>query len=384
MFEDSFGHNVAFFVAILVPFAFWSAFVYAVYLTLRAPLRRQGRACLFLDLLESGIREGSSPEQTIVEVADSGDRIFGRHFQKVAKHLRQGMRLGKALEDVPGFLPSRVVATLQAGEQTNNFTAILEACRKTLTAGLSRSMKIVNYMIVLFLVLSPAALGIPTFIAVVILPKFREITEDYGGALPPMFNFFYEHRLLVIGVQVAVLLVVCAACATYGRTLWLLRWLDPIVKPMADRLTWKFSWRRKQLLRDFSIMLAILLDANLPESKAIQLAAASTDNTIFIRLGEAIVQKLQQGVPLTDAMAVLDDGGEFRWRLTNAIHGQSGFQAALGGWHEALDAKAFQQEQAASQVITTVLVILNGAFVGMIAIGVFQALMSIVWEVSLW
>ncbi len=153
---------------------------------------------------------------------------------------------------------------------------------------------------------------------------------------------------------------------------------------MADRVAWKLPWRRKRLLRDFSTTLAILLDANLPESDAVRLAAAGTDNGVFIRLGSEIIQKLQQGVPLTNAMTVLDDGGEFRWRLTNATHGQSGFQVALAGWHEALDAKAFQQEQAASQIITTALVILNGAFVGLIAVGVFQVLTSIVWEVSLW
>jgi hypothetical protein len=70
--------------------------------------------------------------------------------------------------------------------------------------------------------------------------------------------------------------------------------------------------------------------------------------------------------------------------LTNAIHGQGGFRVALAGWHEALDAKAFQQEQAASQIVTTLLVILNGAFVGLVAVGLFQAITSIVWKVSLW
>jgi type II secretory pathway component PulF len=384
MGEESLAHSAAFLLAMILPWAGWIGFICVVYLTLRAPLRRQAQASLFLDLLDSGIREGRSPEQTVVEVADSEDRTFRRRFHRVADYVRGGLHLGEALKLVPGFLPARVAATLQAGEQANAFAPILGACRKTLTDGSSRSLKLVNYLIVLFLVLSPAALGIPTFIAIVILPKFREITQDYGGTLPPVFGFFYEHRLLVICAQMAVLLVVCVLCALYGRRTWLLRWLDPMVKPMVDRWAWKLPWRRKQLLRDFSATLAVLLDAKLPESNAVRLAAAGTDNGVLIRLGEEIIRKLQQGVTLTDAMAVLDDGGEFRWRLTNATHGQKGFQVALAGWHEALDAKAFQQEQAASQVITTALVVLNGAFVGLIVVGVFQVLISIVWEVSLW
>ena len=57
---------------------------------------------------------------------------------------------------------------------------------------------------------------------------------------------------------------------------------------------------------------------------------------------------------------------------------------ALAGWHEALEAKAYQLEQTASQTITTGLVILNGCLVGLIAVSVFQALTSVVWGFTLW
>ena len=66
------------------------------------------------------------------------------------------------------------------------------------------------------------------------------------------------------------------------------------------------------------------------------------------------MERLREGVALTEAVQAIDDTGEFRWRLTNAAYGRGGFMAALSGWHEALDAKAYQLEQAASQVITTV------------------------------
>ena len=49
-----------------------------------------------------------------------------------------------------------------------------------------------------------------------------------------------------------------------------------------------------------------------------------------------------------------------------------------------LDAKAYQSEQVASQTLTTGLIVLNGCIVALIAIGVFQALTSVVWELSLW
>ena len=68
--------------------------------------------------------------------------------------------------------------------------------------------------------------------------------------------------------------------------------------------------------------------------------------------------------------------GEFHWRLTNATHAHGGFLNALRGWHEALDAKAFQQEEAATHVLTSGLVILNGLVVALIAISMFGMLVD--------
>ena len=54
------------------------------------------------------------------------------------------------------------------------------------------------------------------------------------------------------------------------------------------------------------------------------------------------------------------------------------------GWFEALDAKAFQQEQAAAQTLTTALVLWNGFVVGAFVIGMFNLLTNMVEEAVLW
>ena len=72
---------------------------------------------------------------------------------------------------------------------------------------------------------------------------------------------------------------------------------------------------------------------------------------------------LQQGTKLPEAVRVLDDSGEWRWRLANGLGRAGGFVRALAGWHDALDAKAFQLEQTAAQVATTLLALFNGLIV---------------------
>ena len=99
---------------------------------------------------------------------------------------------------------------------------------------------------------------------------------------------------------------------------------------------------------------------------------------------ERVRKLLNEGVKLPEAMRAMDDTGELHWRLSNALHGRGGFLRALTGWHEALDAKAFQLEQSAAQLTTTALVLLNGLIVGSIVIGVFLLLIQLLNQAVLW
>ena len=124
-------------------------------------------------------------------------------------------------------------------------------------------------------------------------------------------------------------------------------------------------------------MLALLLDAEVPEERAVLFAAASTANRVFVKRAEKIAAHLRAGVKLTEAIQILDDTGEFRWRLENAAHFSSNFFRALKGWHESLDAKAFQLEQSAAQTITTALVLVNAFSVCFVCAAIFQCLAQI-------
>ena len=151
-----------------------------------------------------------------------------------------------------------------------------------------------------------------------------------------------------------------------------------------DGLMLVLPWRRKRLQRDFSAMLAVLLDANVPEAEAVTLAAEATANRVFVRRGKKVRTRLESGMKLADALRALDPSRELQWRLANALERGSGFARALSGWHEALDARAFQQEQAAAQVTTTMLVLLNGLVVASILIAIFLLLISLINASSIW
>jgi type II secretory pathway component PulF len=128
----------------------------------------------------------------------------------------------------------------------------------------------------------------------------------------------------------------------------------------------------------------VLLDGGVPEAEAVRLAGDCTANEICRRRAQRVIGALQQGIKLDDAVRDFDSSGEFHWRLTNATHARGGFLNALHGWHEALDARAFQQEEATAHAVTSGLVILNGVLVALIAIGMFGILIASVNAALLW
>jgi type II secretory pathway component PulF len=121
----------------------------------------------------------------------------------------------------------------------------------------------------------------------------------------------------------------------------------------------------------------VLLDGGVPEIEAVRLAGDCTANEICRRRARRVSDALETGVKLDAAVRAFDRSGEFHWRLTNASHARGGFLNALRSWHETLEARAFQQEEATAHVLTSGLVILNGVFVALIATAMFGIMMAV-------
>src|SRR5436305_5108865 len=112
------------FLGLLIWLGMSLSLAWLAYYFLSLPMRRQERARFFLDLLEQGLAEGRSPEDTIVALSQSRDSSMGVRFHLVAAHIEMGLRLGEALEKVPRFLPAQVSATLRIGEEIGDIRKV--------------------------------------------------------------------------------------------------------------------------------------------------------------------------------------------------------------------------------------------------------------------
>src|SRR5215207_5942140 len=111
--------GAAFFVGFIIIYACWMA--------LSEGIRRDQRARSFLRLLELGLNQGRTVEETIASMARARIRDMGVQFHLVAAWMERGLRLGAALEEVPRFLPAPIAAMLRVGEETGDLVAVLPA-----------------------------------------------------------------------------------------------------------------------------------------------------------------------------------------------------------------------------------------------------------------
>jgi type IV pilus assembly protein PilC len=363
--------------------------LYLVYVLLTLPMRRNERVRIFLDLLELGLKEGRTPEAAIAEAAESRDRSLGKRFHLLAGCLQQGMRLTQALDQVPQVLPAQIRAMLKTGERIGDVSKVLPACRLLLRDGVSHVRGALNYLLILTFVATPFTVAISLVLRIRVLPKFQMVFQGMldSAHLPAFTRFVFAENSVFIAAQVIFLLFVWIAALIYLGGPRLRDWMEAVLigeTKWIDWLAWRAPWRRKRLQRDFSSMLATLLEAEVPEPEAVRLAGESTANAFMRRRAEEVCLRLKQGTKLPDALHVMDDAGELRWRIANALQRGGGFTRALAGWHETLDAKAFQLEQTAAQLITTLFVLINGALVACLLIAMFLPLVRLINQGTLW
>jgi type II secretory pathway component PulF len=352
--------------------------LFLVHSLLVLPMRRAERARLFLDVVETALHGGQPVEEALLAVARSRDLSMGIRFHMVAAWLEQNLRLGDALAKVPRFLPPQVSAMLAAGQKIGDFRKVLPACRQLLQDAVSQTRAAVSYLVILTFVITPSGILIFSFLQVRLFPKLMELSAA-NEARASQVAFLQEHGAAIICLQIAMLLLVWLAAIIYLGGPRVVSWF-----PVLERIHYRLPWRRKRMERDFSTLLAVLLDAGVSEPEAVTLAAGCSVNKLFRRRAARMVEALQQGQKLAVAVQKMDDSGEFGWRLANAFHGRAGFLPALAGWHESLEARAFQEEQAAAHGITAGLVLWSGVFVGAVVISIFMFIVSLIDEGVSW
>jgi type II secretory pathway component PulF len=356
---------------------------YALYFLVSLPLRRQERARVLVDLLELQEAQQQDPATAIKELSKTQDPALGVRFHILASYLESGMTLSDALKRVPRLLPEAITGVLQVGETLGDYRKVLPVCQTMLKDAASSIRNVTSNLILLLFIALPSLL-ILAVLSFSIWPKFQQIYQDYQTPSLPLIVATMEFL-----PKILLLLSIIYAALYLGAFLYvggprLRRWLEVGISPFTHALLLKVPWYRKRLLRDFSLMLGILLDADVPESEALLLAGQITPNQAFKRQVRRCSLSLESGNSLETAIQTLDKTPELAWRLRIASQQQAGFRYALKGWWQWLHAKAMQQEQSAVESFSIGMVLINGLLTAVLSIGVFHLISSVIEQGSLW
>ncbi|MDB6021018.1 MAG: Type secretory pathway component PulF-like protein, partial [Pedosphaera sp.] len=138
-------------LAVLAWLLFWMGplccILWLGYYFISLRLRWQERARFFLDVVETGLKEGRRLEDTIISLARSRDYAMGVYFHLLAAYLEKGLSLSEALEKVPRLLPPQISAMLRAGLQIGDLCKVLPACRKLSKDAVSQTRGAINYLV---------------------------------------------------------------------------------------------------------------------------------------------------------------------------------------------------------------------------------------------
>jgi type II secretory pathway component PulF len=361
-----------------------TAVIAVMYLCLTAPARRSQRTRLFLDLIETGLRTGQSPERTITAISETQDRSVTAFFHLLAAHIEEGARLEHALTMTPRFLPRSIAEVVKIGARENTLEQLLPAARAMLTDVNSRMRGALNYAIVFAVVVLPGMFLFLPILSIFVWPKLKNVLVDME-ATPPAFTIaVFENYTVATAIQFLFVGFVAAITLVYVFGPRAQSWMRHVFGSLPDRFGLWLPWRRYRVHRDFTAVLAILLDAGLKEVDAVRLASQATGNDVFQVRARHVIEKLHAGARLPEALKEIEKSEEFQWRWANALRTGKDFFSALRGWHESLETRAFQQEQAAAHVITSSIVLINGVLVAMVASAVFLIFVSLIDEAALW
>ena len=346
-------------------------------------LRRREFNRSFVDLVQICSKCGRPIEHMIIELAEGKGPGFGGQLRRMADQILKGQNFGEALKKCPDFLSPQIGTILCTGLKMNNLSAVIPACREILREPPITTKTATQYTIFATSLFLPIGAAMVVQTKLFVLPRMEDELLQTGQSIGWLAQFLFDHAYGIAAAEgCLVILFILAAGLFTGTSKIFQRWKYHGVS-LIDWTGWNISWKRMRLQQTFSAMLAVLLDGDVPEAEAVRLAADCTANEICRRRVQQVIAVMEQGAKLDDAVAVFDQHGEFHWRLANALHTRNSILEALRGWHETLDAKAFQKEETAGHLAASGLVILNGLVVALIAVAIFGLMITAMTGASL-
>ncbi len=319
-----------------------------------------------------------------LDVLRKGERnpTLKRTLQQLADSVEAGSTFSEALAQHPKIFNRLYVNMVRAGEAGGVLDVTLGRLADFQEKAQRIKGKVISAMVYPSVVIC-VAMGIVTFLMIVIVPKFQEIFADLleGEQLPPLTQFVMgvsnvvQHQALFVAGGVVGLWI---AVKSVGKTVKGRFYLDKIKlnAPMFGQLI------RKVGIARFSRTLGTLISSGVPILQALNIVRDTSGNAVIakavsqvhdsVKEGERIVQPLEASGVFPPMVISMVDVGEETGALPDML-----MKVA-----DVYDDEVDNAVGAITSLLEPIMIVFLAVIVGTIVIAMFMPLLAVIGKMS--
>ncbi len=341
---------------------------------------RRARELAVLGYVEQAVRL-NLPLPAMLRAAERAERpIIGRALASVRGRLEEGYPLSDALWLMPGGMPPALLAEVEAGERACKLDSALgRVVRNERTRG-SSAEPAGDFMIRWYLITYTFCIaGGTTLVGTFVLPKFRQIFEDFGFKLPAITRWVMDgwEILSTIVFPIACVLLLVEVGRIGGGIisprLVRLRPFDWLTDPLAWYLPLWRGVTRSRASATLCHHLADAIESGRSTTTAVAEAIAMRTNRVLMRRTRVWAKQLVEGRPLAESAADAGIPPAIVGMLATA-RGSDAMIKSLRFLGDYFDSRAIRAGNVRQAILIPLIALAAGLFVGSLAVGLILPL----------
>jgi type II secretory pathway component PulF len=347
-----------------------------IYLWQSAPSMRRRRAAVVLTYLDQAVRLNLPLPQLLEAAAASERGVTASRMRRLRDLLDKGLTVSVALDNAVPEISPRILALIAAGERSGRLPQALEQLANEARNNDPRETADRTFISIYPVMMTLAIFFIVSLVMVVVVPKFKKIFEDFHVELPYTTKLLIavSHALADSGAIVVLVVIILAI---------------PLIRLATDRFgigrkrrwNWPIGWlTRDRDLADVCNVIADSLDSAMPLDSAIR---AGCD----LSIGSMLRRKLDRWAGAIESGMTAADAGRAAGmpKLIVGLTGTGEVASAEQAFRflSRYYATRFSRlAQLARGAVVPVMVFIFGAVVGMVALGLYLPMISLISAVS--
>ncbi|NPA11179.1 MAG: type II secretion system F family protein [Epsilonproteobacteria bacterium] len=328
-------------------------------------------------IIKSGI-----PIQTTIEdlITESKNPSIKKMLKHISVALQQGYSLSYAVEKYKKFFGDVIVSLIKIGEQTGNLETALKKGAEFLKNIENIKKKIKQALIYPAFAFVSISVTLSVWLLYV-LPKMISLFKDMDVEIPPttqalitLSNFLQNNLLYLIFALISVVIFIG----------YMLKY--PNFKYYFDKFLLKIP-----LLKDFILYfntaffaqyIYLTITAGVPLLDGLQTLKENTNNEVFKRAIEDIIEKIKKGYRISDAIKEVDVYPFFMVRMITMGEDSGELENQLKIISDYYYAKIDYMAQNLSKTIEPIMLFVLGGIMAVILLALFGPIYSLIGKIQ--